>query len=124
MARATNSLPVPVSPRMSTVVSVGATRSTCRKTDLRVELSPIIPSSAPEKRESALLDDKSWIIVLSPVVCTENMIDLPENHSGSVSRSLLQRCVDLPKQSLSSHRFIQKAGCARVHQYIAQRRIS
>src|SRR5262249_7302409 len=45
MARAINSLPVPVSPRISTVESVGATCSTCVSTDSRAGLSPMIPSN-------------------------------------------------------------------------------
>src|SRR5712692_3594914 len=45
MAWAINSLPVPVSPRTSTVESVGATRSTSASTDSRAGLLPMICSS-------------------------------------------------------------------------------
>ena len=40
MARATSSLPVPVSPRIKTLASVGATTSTCRRTRRRAALLP------------------------------------------------------------------------------------
>jgi hypothetical protein len=43
-ARAISSLPVPVSPVMSTAESVGATTSTCRSTSRTVGLSPITSS--------------------------------------------------------------------------------
>jgi len=43
-ARATSSLPVPVSPTISTVVSVGATRSIMRTTTLSAALAPTISS--------------------------------------------------------------------------------
>jgi hypothetical protein len=43
-ARARSSLPVPVSPWMSTVVSVGATSSSCVSTDVSAALCPMIPS--------------------------------------------------------------------------------
>jgi hypothetical protein len=46
MARATNSLPVPVSPRISTVASVGATTSTCPRTRFRAALLPTISSKS------------------------------------------------------------------------------
>src|SRR5579864_9691608 len=45
MARAISSLPVPVSPKSSTVESVPATISTCRRTARRAELCPTIPSN-------------------------------------------------------------------------------
>ena len=44
IARAISSLPVPVSPVMSTVVSVGATCSTCRSTRCSTGLRPTISS--------------------------------------------------------------------------------
>src|SRR5579883_1099219 len=44
MARAISSLPVPVSPRIRTVASVGATVSTCFKMRFSAELSPTISS--------------------------------------------------------------------------------
>src|SRR5690349_20278248 len=45
MAREINSLPVPVSPRINTVESVGATRSTSASTASRAGLLPIICSN-------------------------------------------------------------------------------
>src|ERR1700719_3075696 len=45
MARAITSFPVPVSPWIRTVESVGATRSTCSSTDSRAALLPIICSN-------------------------------------------------------------------------------
>ena len=45
IARAINSLPVPVSPRMRTVASVAATSSTCFNTRFSPELSPMISSN-------------------------------------------------------------------------------
>src|SRR3989442_11083046 len=45
MARATNSLPVPVSPRMSTVESVVATFVTCARTRRRAGDEPTIDST-------------------------------------------------------------------------------
>src|SRR5580698_3247003 len=45
MARAINSLPVPVSPSTSTVALVGATRSTSASADSRAGLLPMICSN-------------------------------------------------------------------------------
>jgi hypothetical protein len=44
-ARATNSLPVPVSPSSSTVASLGATFATFRMTSFRALLLPIISAN-------------------------------------------------------------------------------
>ena len=46
MARAISSLPVPLSPRISTVESVGATVSTSRSTRFQIGLSPMISSKS------------------------------------------------------------------------------
>ena len=53
MARAIISLPVPVSPRIKTVASVGATVSTARSTPLSEELSPMMPPKSWSRRISA-----------------------------------------------------------------------
>src|ERR1700722_10007149 len=45
MARAVNSLPVPLSPVISTVASVGATLPTFSRTRVRAPDDPIIPSN-------------------------------------------------------------------------------
>ena len=56
MARATNSLPVPVSPRIKTVASVGATTSTCRCTRRRAALLPTISSKSCLGSTSCVFD--------------------------------------------------------------------
>ena len=53
MARAMSSLPVPLSPLMKTVESVGATVSTSRSTRLRAALSPTISSKSYSVRISS-----------------------------------------------------------------------
>ena len=52
-ARAMSSLPVPVSPRMSTVEPVGATVSTCFRTRRRAALSPTISPKLCSVRTSS-----------------------------------------------------------------------
>ena len=52
-ARATSSLPVPVSPRMRTVESVGATVSTCLRTRRSAALSPTISPKLCSVRTSS-----------------------------------------------------------------------
>ncbi len=47
MARAISSLPVPVSPRISTVLSLGATISTCLRTLNIASLRPMISPNSP-----------------------------------------------------------------------------
>ena len=56
MARATNSLPVPVSPRINTFASVGATTSTCRRTRFRAALVPTISSKSCFELDVFVLD--------------------------------------------------------------------
>ena len=56
MALATNSLPVPVSPRMSTFESLAATRATSRRTRANPEDAPtswLVPSARRTRRSSA-----------------------------------------------------------------------
>ena len=54
MARARTSFPVPVSPMMRTVESVGATNSACFKIRLRAGLWPMIASKSCSVRISSL----------------------------------------------------------------------
>ena len=52
MARAISSFPVPLSPRIRTVASVGATTSTCAKAPRSAALSPTISSKLYRPRIS------------------------------------------------------------------------
>ena len=63
MPRATSSLPVPLSPKISTAESVGATRSTIRSTSCMRGLAVRMPpkGSAPGSRaRRATLSRRSW----------------------------------------------------------------
>src|SRR6185312_4561211 len=73
IARATSSLPVPVSPFTSTVECVGATVAMARRTSRRAALSPIIVSStgsglgpATDRAEHEPLPDRRELLVERP----------------------------------------------------------
>src|SRR5712671_6622885 len=80
MARAISSFPVPVSPWMSTVESVGATRSTCSSTDSSAWLLPMIRSNRSSSERQSRVPSFSKVPTRSS--CR------PQSFSGST----LQRC--------------------------------
>src|SRR6266581_4045926 len=101
MACAISSLPVPVSPWIRTVESVGATRSTCSSTTSRVGLLPMIRSN--------LRSLYSWLP--DPTCCkapTENLrVRLDVRYS-----STLQGGSNIFEQDFIVEGFCQELGCA------------
>src|SRR5690348_11912616 len=77
MARAINSLPVPVSPRTSTVESVGATRSTSPRRDSRAALVPTIWSNS-----RALSSSPHRSLSREPTIPPAEPLDLQRHSNG------------------------------------------
>src|SRR5690349_24225017 len=80
MARAISSLPVPVSPKISTVESVGATRSTCASTVSRAGLSPMICSNFRPEQLSSL----GVTLLTTSTITPEGAIQMPEQVNDPV----------------------------------------
>src|ERR1700677_3632511 len=114
IARAINSLPVPVSPSIRTVESVGATRSTCSSTASRAGLLPMICSNL--RRLSSWSPDLDL-----PKASTE--ISCLRVHS-SLSVLTLHRCPNTLEQCLIVERFRQELHCARSHRLQAHFRVA
>src|SRR5215470_15049389 len=102
MARAINSLPVPVSPRTSTVESVGATRSTSASTHSRAVLLPMICSNLRSPCPSSLDDN-----LLTPP--TAHPTEAPRNNTRS---STIQCCSYAVEQLFLVEGFSQKLDCS------------
>src|SRR5260370_21920206 len=96
MACAISSLPVPVSPWIRTVESVGATRSTCSSTDSRAGLLPMPCSTLRSDGCSTL--PNLWI---AP---TENLLAPPR----ALYRLILQSCSNALEQHFIVKRFGQE----------------
>ena len=88
MARAMSSLPVPVSPKISTVDSVGATTSTCFSAAVRAALAPTISSKL--------------CVAVFPFGC----------RAISIARNRLLDCV---QQILTVYGFGEKLECPRLY---------
>src|SRR5437879_2089684 len=96
IARATSSLPVPLSPRTSTADSVGATRSMTLSTSCILALGVSRPPNGAAPAPSELADDELAQVAL---VVGHQHADLAA-HSGSTTRKTLP----LPTTELTSIR--------------------
>src|ERR1700722_3801222 len=76
MALAMTSLPVPVSPSMRTVESVGATMRTRSSVSIRAVLHPTIPSNARSPERFSL----TKLVVAKLCACGKAMLGLPIPH--------------------------------------------
>src|SRR5437868_5269593 len=101
MACAINSLPVPVSPSIRTVESVGATRSTCSSTASRAGLLPMMRSN--------LRSLYSWLP--APTCCKAPTEDLRVRMDICYSSSL-QGGSNILEQDFIVERFCEELGCA------------
>jgi hypothetical protein len=85
MARAINSLPVPVSPWMSTVESVLATFDTCAKTPCRAGDEPTISSNIDARSTSS----RSEVLVAHPLLGSLAVVDVRSARIPAEDASLL-----------------------------------
>src|SRR5437870_11073258 len=100
MACAISSFPVPVSPRIRTVASVGATRSTCSSTASRAELSPMICSN--------LRSFHSWLP--DPICCKAPTENLLGTRARWLRSSTLQGSSNILEQDFIVEWFCQELG--------------
>src|ERR1700728_4546093 len=121
MARAISSLPVPVSPKIRTVESVGATSRTSSSTVFNTALSPTIPSNAveydgfPPPWKMTLLSS----IVLG--ICAESMSRLLSSLLRVLISTRLLKCgVNFPQQRVASYWLVQETGGSGFHHQVAK----